>query len=309
MGIPILFIAFNRPEETRTTLTKILSNNPARLYVYVDGPRPGNKQDEINQEKVVHVIKELCSGYENIQIHIRTKNLGCKKSVSSAIYDFFKHETKGAIIEDDCLVSNSFFKYCSLLLDKYETDKRILSINGCNFGFREKPVNSYGFCSTMNMWGWATWRDRVELVDYNLSEWRRKSTLRKLMFLWKAFPNCTKYDLLWIRYWLLTFNKTLSLDTWDYQWVYCGWRNRMLSVFPYSNLVSNIGFSERATHTSNSTHYLGNLETEELEGEITHNTSVELNVAYESNYIRGVYVYHDSLLPRVKRRLKSILRL
>jgi hypothetical protein len=38
-------------------------------------------------------------------------------------------------------------------------------------------------------------------------------------------------------------------NTWDYQWMYTGLKNNLLSIVPSVNLVANIGFGEDATHT------------------------------------------------------------
>lgn len=43
--IPILLIAFNRPEHTRKVLVSIVESNPRDLYVFQDGARKDNVLD------------------------------------------------------------------------------------------------------------------------------------------------------------------------------------------------------------------------------------------------------------------------
>lgn len=39
-------------------------------------------------------------------------------------------------------------------------------------------------------------------------------------------------------------------NAWDYQWDYAIWKQNGLCITPNTSLVKNIGFDERATHTS-----------------------------------------------------------
>ncbi len=54
------------------------------------------------------------------------------------------------------------------------------------------------------------------------------------------------------KYWADRFDKVAvgDIDTWDYQWMYCMFSRQGLSAVPSINLVSNIGFTDAATHTS-----------------------------------------------------------
>ena len=52
--------------------------------------------------------------------------------------------------------------------------------------------------------------------------------------------------------WKNSFEKAYSgrIDTWDYQWVFANWLKGRLCILPAVNLISNIGFNSRATHTT-----------------------------------------------------------
>ena len=117
---PILFIIFNRPQETKIVFNQIKLIKPKKLFISSDGPR-----SEIqNEKKIVNdlrdsLIKEInwdC----NIKTLFRENNLGCKHAVSSAISWFFSNEERGIILEDDCLPNSSFFLFCSEMLNKYD---------------------------------------------------------------------------------------------------------------------------------------------------------------------------------------------
>ena len=67
---------------------------------------------------------------------------------------------RGIILEDDILPRESFFGFCSELLDRYEDDPRVLAISGCNFVPPEFVTDPgpYRFSRVPHIWGWATWR-------------------------------------------------------------------------------------------------------------------------------------------------------
>ena len=54
-----------------------------------------------------------------------------------------------------------------------------------------------------------------------------------------------------LKFWKKQFQRVVDnkVDTWDYQWAHACLVNNFLSINPQINLVKNIGFDERATHT------------------------------------------------------------
>lgn len=116
---PILFLVFNRPDLTKMVFDEIRRAKPTKLYIASDGPRDGNKDDAkkiLEVRKIVDTIDWDCE----LKKKYRKKNAGCKFGVSEAITWFFENEEDGIILEDDCLPSQSFFRYCQELLIKYK---------------------------------------------------------------------------------------------------------------------------------------------------------------------------------------------
>jgi hypothetical protein len=91
------------------------------------------------------------------------------------------------------------------------------------------------------------------------------------------------------RYWESIFEKVYcgKIDTWDYQWLFANWLHRRCSVIPNSNLISNIGFGEGATHTKIDSQ-LANLPTQDLGFPLMHPNSIKIDVSAdlftENNY-------------------------
>lgn len=244
--IPILFLVFNRPDVTKKVLLKIRKQKPKKLYVVADGPRKGNETDVIKCKEVRELIEKYVDWDCIFKKTYRVTNLGCKKSVESGITWFFKNEEMGVILEDDCLPINSFFSFCEKLLHYHKNDTKIISISGNTFisdKIRKKYINEdYFYSKYPHIWGWATWRRAWNLYDGEWINYKKKSN-RVIM---------SKSDtLIEFLYWKRQFNfaNKGKLNTWDYPFMYCSYKHNLLSIQPKYNLVKNIGFSDKATHT------------------------------------------------------------
>jgi hypothetical protein len=243
---PILLIGFNRPAQIEQSLTAILRVKPQTLYIALDGPRENRPDDSVACQKVRDTISRILADAPYCTIHTlyRTKNLGCGKGVSGAISWFFSQVPAGIIIEDDIVADISFFTYCQQLLKKYEHNQRIMSITGRNVAGMWKTPNtqSYFFSSTLNVWGWASWKRAWDLFDFDMKDWPSvRNSSEFYQGLTEQQKQLTKkaYDKMYHH----------QLDTWDYQWGFALQKNKGLTIIPRVNLVSNVGFGATATHT------------------------------------------------------------
>jgi hypothetical protein len=245
MNSSVLFIVFNRPEQTAKVFSAIRDARPPKIYIAADGPRFNVPDDDNNCLKVRNILSQIdwpCEVYRRYAEH----NHGCKIGVSSAINWFFENENEGIILEDDCLPRQDFFLYCDSLLERYRNDERIGLISGMGLMDLEAEKllwhqEDYVYSRYPSIWGWATWR-RV-WKDYDvcmeawpenrirISEFQSNRKIRKVndRLLTKVYKN--------------------EIDTWDYQVSYLLWSTARLSIIPKINLISNIGFDDTATHT------------------------------------------------------------
>ncbi len=243
---PILFLIFNRPDTTFEVFNSIKKAKPKQLFIASDGPRNnklGEKEIVVDlREKIISKIDWPCE----VKTLFKEENLGCGKSVSSAISWFFSNVTEGVIIEDDCVPNQDFYPYMSELLNKYRDDKSVKFIGGSNFqNGNQRGDGSYYFSKYCHVWGWGTWKEVWEQYKYDLSNVSEEE-------LSKILKDCFK-DLSMYNNWHRIFKKMITepIDTWDYQLDYSIWKNNGVSIIPNVNLVSNIGFGEDATHTKN----------------------------------------------------------
>ena len=260
---PILFLIFNRPLETEKVFLKIKEIKPKYLYISADGYRNNIKDEKENCQKTREIIKHIDWDCE-LKTNFYDKNLGCKDAVSSGITWFFQNVQEGIILEDDCLPDISFFNYCKILLEKYRHDTRIMHISGTNFqdGILRED-SSYYFSKYVHVWGWATWKRAWDLYDVNIQYFDKFLVYKSIK---NIFADKKEQKYLLKNFNLVYTNKKI---TWDYQWHYTNLINNGLSITPNKNLVSNIGFGEKATHTSQKHHPFSNRPIDKLDN-ITH---------------------------------------
>jgi GR25 family glycosyltransferase involved in LPS biosynthesis len=288
---PLLFLVFNRPLETQRVFDEIKMVKPKKLYVAADGPRVDF--DEENCNKVKNIFSQI--DWEcDVQTLYREKNLGCKYAVSSAIDWFFENEEMGLILEDDCLPSKDFFRFCDTMLNKYKDDHRFRFVTGSNFNFGNKIGDgSYYFSRLTHVWGWASWRRSWKDYDVELSKYKGKDY-------YNVFQSLFQNEILaedWNNIIQQLFDN--KIDTWDYQWTITNLFNNGLSIIPNVNLIKNIGFGENATHTFES-NGLENQAHQMLEENICHPVVFLPNFEADKNLLFREH--------RVKKRTKTGLK-
>jgi len=244
--LPVLVIAFNRPELLEQLVGRLREIQPSDVYIAIDGPR----RERIGETEKVQACRDLIGKLDwDCTVHtlFREANLGCGEGVSSAITWFFQHVEAGIILEDDVIPDLSFFSFCQELLDRYENDDRVFAISGCNFvpsSAQSHPNDAYRFSRVAHIWGWATWRRSWELYQLDLRGWRRELPSRDL---WRSSGRSLSGSL----FWAMTFEMMArkQVDTWDAQLVFAAMKHDQLIATANVNLIENLGFGGDATHT------------------------------------------------------------
>ncbi|HWA27693.1 MAG TPA: hypothetical protein VG734_18700 [Lacunisphaera sp.] len=240
---PLVFIVFNRPETTRQVWARIRSARPKRLFVIADGPRPDRPADA----GLCATVREIVAQADwpcDVTREYASSNLGTAVRVSSGLDRVFAEVEEAIILEDDCLPDPTFFPFCTELLARYRGEARVAQIAGCSFqGEDHGGKTSYYFSRYPHGWGWATWRRAWRNYDHSMRAWREERG--------GGWLERTITDPVERRIWEGSFDATLAgeVAAWDYRWVLAVWRLGQLSIVPYRNLISNLGFGADATNT------------------------------------------------------------
>jgi hypothetical protein len=292
----ILLIIFNRPHTTTEVFAAIKKSKPARLYIAADAPREDHQEDILKCAEA-RAITEQVDWLCDVNRLYHEKNLGSSLGPRAAFQWFFSKEKEGIILEDDCVPHQDFFLFSTTMLERYRDNKRIISINGSNLGYELHNGNSYTFSRFMNMWGWATWADRANAVDYSLQDW--KNVKNPVWFLYKKMrQHFFDTDINWYRYWKDKFDQTVNKENitwWDWQWIWHQLTHKQLSIVPSVNLVTNIGFNDDATHTLHEDNPAAGILSMPLLRPLIHPSKIHWDIRYEEHYVKWVWCYHKRL--------------
>ncbi len=240
--LPVLFCFFNRKETALTSFNRIKKFQPQYLFLASDGPRDGRDGEREIVEDIRKTIVDLVDWDCKVETLFREENLGCGMGMYTAIDWFFKNVEYGVVLEDDCVVEKSFFRFMSEMLEMYRDDNRIGMVAGTNPISMKNYDKSYLFSKYKSCWGWGSWNRAWKNMDINMI-WREEyleDVIGNCGFQgrdvsgWKFKINCID-------------NKVVS--AWDWQWYFTLSAQNQLCIYPTKNLVSNIGNGLDATHT------------------------------------------------------------
>ena len=270
---PVLLLLFNRLEQSKLVFEEVRNAQPEKLYIAVDGPRINNEEDKVKIDVIKGYILNNIDWDCKVETLFRESNFGCKNAVSEAITWFFNNETKGIILEDDCLPLNSFFSFCDELLTKYEFDERVRHISGVNYlNSKIQIAESYYFSKFTHVWGWASWKrvwkdySKEILKEYNLDKFDEFYNIYQDKKISNAIINELKRV------------QSDKLNTWDYQYLFLNFINNGLTIIPKYSLVKNIGFDFNSTHTQTNPY---KIRKQENIHKISHPTNYIPNVNYD----------------------------
>ena len=247
---PVVVIGFLRKavlEATLNNLAEAEGVSERDIYVYLSSPR--NDVEKSQTDAVRRFVENFKQNVlQNIIIVLRDKNEGAGRNIRFAVTETLKQIGRAIIIEDDVLVSKTFLRYMDEALEFYKDDKRIFCINGYQCPNISIPP-AYGYDVYLNLrnmaWGWGTWQDRWEKVDFELKDWPRfKGCVDNIRALNEAGADLVN---------MIQEQYDAKIDTWDVQCSFHMVMHRMYGVEPRYSLTKNIGFNaEGSAHCKKS---------------------------------------------------------
>ncbi len=244
MNAPVLLFAYKRPRELKATLEALQANYLAPesdLYIFVDAPK---RPEDAPKVAEVQAVLDGATGFRNIYRDYATTNIGCADSIIRGISYVLDRFPTAIVVEDDIVTSPNFLDYMNQCLRQYKDNPNIYSISGYTFPF-QRPADYASdtyFIPRHSPWGWATWRDRWQSIDWDMTDYPAFEKDRKQQ---KAFMQGGS-DLVG----MLRDQMEGRADAWDIRFCYNRFKANGLSVYPTLSKVQNIGFGEEATHTN-----------------------------------------------------------
>lgn len=242
---PICLFTYNRPDKTKQTIEALKNNFLAaesELFIFSDGPK-----DEFDKLKIIDVRRylESITGFKKITLIKSQDNKGLANSIISGVSEIIQRYGKVIVLEDDLITSPNFLDFMNQGLSFYKNDRKIHSISGYTMdlpSLKNYPKDYY-LSYRASSWGWATWLDRWENVDWNASEYSsfkfKVGMQIKFMRGGSDMPRMLKRKI---------NNKN---DSWAILWCFDQFIKNQYAIFPTKSKIKNIGYGDAATHTKN----------------------------------------------------------
>lgn len=244
MYAPILLVGFNRPEHLKRAISSLAANAEAsksELFIAVDGPR---FESDVSLVLATRDVAKSASGFLRIHLLFSEKNLGLAESVIRNISYVLSKHLAIIVVEDDLQVSEHFLNYINCGLDKYQGVVSVASIHGYQY-----PIGNIGdvcgFLRGADCWGWGTWKDRWESVNFDSNSLLSELKSQKLLWKFNYFGLVNNSRML---------NQQISgeIDSWAIRWHASMFLQNRLTLFPPRSLVLNTGLDGSGTHEGES---------------------------------------------------------
>lgn len=241
---PILLFTYKRLDTLKLAVTALQQNycaGESELFVFSDSAKTDEDEPEI--DKVRDFIKKI-NGFKNIYIQQTKENKGLANSIINGVTDVISKYKKVIVLEDDLLTSPNFLIYMNKALDFYENNDKVFSIAGYTIPVSVPSDYRYEtyFLPRASSWGWATWKDRWEKMDWEVSSFNEFKKDKAGITAFNT-GGSDMYD-------MLKKQMNGTIDSWAIRWCYDQYRLGSYTLFPIKSKVRNIGFNSKATHTN-----------------------------------------------------------
>lgn len=239
---PVVIFCYNRPKHLQTTLLSLkktteTANTP--LFVFSDGPASEKEKEAVND---VHTIIDNIDGFKDVTVKKQALNIGLANSVIEGVSEVLRQHEACIVLEDDLELSPFFLRYMNEALYHYKNDKKVFSVSGYCPPIKippDFPHEAFRF-PRINSWGWGTWRDRWEKVDWNVQNFGSFITdpnqVKKLEQQGKDLPV------------MLLKQQTGKTHSWAVRFNQACFELGMTNIYPVQSLVQNRGADSSGTN-------------------------------------------------------------
>lgn len=308
VDVPVVINFFARPDTLKQVFERVREAKPSKLFLLADGPRKNVPTDAENVKKCRKIVENVDWQCELYHIYAE-ENQGLFDTYFKGMKLVFAVVDRCIFIEDDCLLSISYFRFCRDLLEKYENDFRIHFISSVNnMGVYNKPDGDYFFSGEGACPAYAIWKRTFESMnlDFVKNEYVVTAANRCARQLKNGYQK--------------RINKTVKNPMWEGHVPHVEFYKNLLRftqnqvyIVPTKNMLCNIGVSSNSVHTADNmkklpkaTQNLLNQESYEYDFPLKHPQYCVRDIAYE-DYVNKVLGWNKPFR-KAWRKLSALLR-
>lgn len=241
---PIIIFTYLRIDNLKITIENLCKNygaNEYDLFIFSDGPK--YQKDQILIDEIRKYLKTI-TGFKSIIITESKSNKGLASSVIYGVSEVLKNYDRAIVLEDDLITSSNFLEFMDTSLNQYENKSEVISISGYSFpNIYNKNSDSY-FLNRSWSWGWATWRNRWEKIDWQANAYATFSRDKQLKKQFSALGSDVNL--------MLKRQMEGKLDSWLIRYVFHQFQVKGITVYPTISKVTNNGWDEFASNNKGS---------------------------------------------------------
>ncbi|MFS4482697.1 sugar transferase [Hyunsoonleella sp. 2307UL5-6] len=295
---PILLFTYKRLDALKNTVDALKRNELASasdLFIFSDGAKHESDQHVIDD---IRRFLKTIDGFKSVTITEAPVNKGLANSIIGGVTNVMERFDQVIVLEDDLLTTPNFLSYMNGALNAYKNEDKVFSISGYAFDLRLKDQNpnTLYFLNRGWSWGWATWRDRWEAVDWEVASYdsfSKNSKARKAFAKGGSDLNA-----------MLDKQMSGSLDSWAIRWFYHQFKIKGLTLYPLGSKVYNNGFDAHATHTNGSEkRYIPYLD-KEHSNVFDFPSSIEITEKYQKKFQSKM-----GIMARIRSKIETLLKL
>lgn len=297
---PVVIFAYKREEHFRQVIEALSKCNLAKnteVFIYIDGPKKEADTDAVQAVRsYAETIKDK-QLFQDIYVEASIQNKGLSASIIGGVDKIINQYGKVIVLEDDIVVKKEFLEFMNGALNYYEQKKNIWAISAYTMPLQcLKNLDDFIYANyRANCWGWASWADRWNGIDWQVMDYKQFVFNRKQR---KGF-NRGGNDLSR----MLDAYMMGDIDSWAVRWNYAQFKKKMLAIAPKVSLCTNTGFDGSGENCG--------VKQQKKEKEMQMSIGSFHEVTVKPQILEEFKKHYDTLYPvklRVKKQMLSIWR-
>lgn len=223
MALPILLVAFNRPQLTLKLLEQVELLDKREIFISIDGiNRMINHQVKRYHETQSNIKEWMSKTKHVVKFRSMNENLGCNQHTVSAMKWFTSFHESGLLVEDDLEIQASFLKFLdSIKIDEIHGMYDSICSTNSNWTrdiLHKPPLTKVEFFESVifsQTWGMTFSKASTDrLISFQQRMFTEKVQIRKVIRKWSRQASGNLLLKLQLeKYWLGKFDRVLT--TWD----------------------------------------------------------------------------------------------
>ena len=297
---PVVIFTYKREKHFRQTteaLSRCTLSKETDVYIFIDGPRSGQDREKVQAIREYAESLESKNWFGSLHIEASEQNKGLSASVIGGVDKIINKYGKIIVLEDDIIVKNNFLEFMNGALTYFQNKGNVWAVSSYTPELKIlETVDDFIYANCRaNCWGWASWADRWNTIDWQIKDYKEFVFCHKKR---KAF-NQGGNDLSR----MLDAYMAGDIDSWAVRWNYAQHKAQMVAVAPRISLSRNAGFDGSGENCGKVS--LEHYEDRQLDIGRFHEVEPEQDIQKELKR------YYDSLYSvklRVKKQITSLIR-